>query len=110
MIEFQISDRKTGKTTLLLEWIKAAPEGERRLFVAGTVEMAQQAWKRSEEMGMKLAKHDFVSVNQIVNGNMRGLKNAILGIDNIDIMLQGLFDHYPVGRVTATGVDILHAD
>lgn len=106
-IEFQIGDRKTGKTTLLLEWMKEAPEGERRVMVCATQAMADVAYKRSKEMGLGFDRKQFTSYETIRRGYLRGWKDVVLGIDNIELMLSRLFDGYPVGRVTATGKDVL---
>lgn len=107
-IEFQIGGRKTGKTTLLLEWLKKAPKGTSRLYIGATVQMCDLAFKKSEEMGLDIPRESFISYSDISNGKkLHGYKNIELGVDNIDLLLYSFFGDCPIGRVTATGKDIL---
>jgi hypothetical protein len=102
MLEVHVGGRKTGKTTLLLEWMKESTD---RVMVCHSVEMCNVVWRRSEEMSLNLDRDRFVSLEQIRNGRLHG-RNVILGVDNLDLLLYSIFGA-PVRRITATAIDIL---
>lgn len=109
MIEFQISGRKSGKTTLLLYWLAQAPEGERRVIIEPSVVMAHDTFIRGEEMGLKVKREQFIAYDSLHQAFFKGSK-AVVGIDNLDMLLRmmlGLSSDNPIARVTATGVDVL---
>jgi hypothetical protein len=109
MIEFQISGRKSGKTTLLLYWLAEAPEGERRVIIEPSEVMAHGAFVRATEMGLDVKREQFISYDSLHQAFFKGSK-AVVAIDNLDMLLKmmlGLSSDNPIARVTATGVDVL---
>lgn len=102
MIEFQIGGRKTGKTTLLLEWMKDKPNA---VYIGATIDMCNNAYERAISMGIKVDKSQFVSYHQVQHGILKG-RNCVICVDNLDHVLYHIFGDN-VERITATGIDIL---
>lgn len=102
-------DRGEGKTKLLLEWLKDAPEGEHRVLVSHTPEEAMRVYRSTRLDGevSPFESWQFVGVQEIRPGAWAGVLygrggRVVLGIDNIDLVLEKLIG-WPVGIVTATG-------
>lgn len=102
---FDIRDRQTGKTTDLLAWMRDAPEGEHRIYVGASNESAMHVYRSTFVDGVSdLESWQFVGMREVSRdawgGVLRGRGGVIvLGLDNLDLMLNDLFG-WPVGRVT----------
>ena len=107
MTLFQVSGRKTGKTTQLLEWMKQAPEGQIRIMVCSSGNTARHAYDKAISMGMEVTRDNFIEIEDC--RYLIGQSNIRLCVDNLDCMLFSIFTQ-PVDFVTATGVDTLHAN
>lgn len=95
-MHFLIGQRRTGKTTASLNWLRADPN--RVLLVHDAAEAYRLAAYLPPSM-----KHRV----HYVNGNMwaHGLPmETELGVENIDLLLNRLLGlHFPITFVTATG-------
>ena len=99
-----------GKTAAMLEWMRAAPEGEHRVCVAFSNEEAMRLLRENRD----LESWQFVGPDEPKNGGswsavLRGRGGRIvLGVDNVDLWLQRQF-RFEVGAVSLTVDDPSHA-
>src|ERR1043166_372941 len=105
MTEFYVSERKTGKTTYLLNWVAELPNY--RFIVEPNEAMCKSALRKAEAQGLVIPESQIVPLHRIRGQYIRGVTDAVLGIDNLDHMLYTLFYGTPVEKVTATGIDVL---
>lgn len=91
-----VSGRQTGKTTDLLFWLKSTPEGV--LIVHSTAEKYRLQKENPELKGRIHTAFD------AAEGFLRGRRNIIIGIDNLDLILPALFGA-PIGPVMMTRED-----
>lgn len=87
------SRRQSGKTTYMLGWLRTHPTGV--LIVHST----HEAW-RLERKNPDLTGR-FFTPGMAADGALRGRKDLIIGIDNLDLVLPYLFGG-PIGPVTLT--------
>lgn len=96
-MKVDIRGRQTGKTTALVEWAKAAPEGEVRAIVV----MSEPARTAIHRKHPELAVYTAVEAHERLRGH--GLASVTgrpikLGVDDLDYTLPTLLG-YPVERV-----------
>lgn len=108
-IEFHVTGRGGGKTTAMLEWMRAAPVGDHRVIVCHSNQYAMELLRLSRERELGLESWQFVGLQELQQGGGwegvlygRGGR-IVLGVDNLDLMLPRLFG-WPVERITATGL------
>lgn len=108
-MEFHITGRQHGKTTRLLDWLEAAPEGEHRIAVCHNAQRSMDLLHQSRKQGRRLESWQFVSAEEVARGSrvfsgvLRGRRgHIVLGIDDLDLTIQNMFQ-FEVGRITATG-------
>lgn len=111
-MRFTVTGRRMGKTQKLLDWMRAAPEGEHRVGVFDTPQDAMRVYRETfDEAGEPTwgESWQFVSLDEIrAPGAMRGVLRGrggtvVVGMDNIDLILQSL-SPFQVEFVTATGI------
>lgn len=99
-MKFDIGDRRSGKTTRMIQWLLNAPEGERRVIVTHSESEAHRIRKLIKGMDIEVEQGQVISAG---SQDLRGRNpNVVLGIDNLELVLGGLIGHR-VSRVTATG-------
>lgn len=110
-----VGGRQSGKTTKMLEWMKAAPEDEHRICVASSTQESMRLLRLSRELGYEFESWQFIGPSDMSSNplsdwsgvryhdRLLGIKSRfVLGFDNLDILLQSWVP-YPVGLVTMTG-------
>lgn len=99
---FDIGGRQSGKTTRLIDWMLAAPEGERRVLVSHSRDEARRLEReyRAEYPSGALQSWQFVTAGDLER--LHGHGRVVLAIDNLDLVLPQLV-RLPVGYVSATG-------
>ena len=109
MIEFVAGGRQTGKTKRLLEWMKAAPEGERRVIICHSRARAVDLRRECQNKGIPVEEWQFCGPDEprdrkgAWNDRMRrGLGRVVFGVDDLDLILGGLIGG-PVGIAAWTG-------
>lgn len=101
--ELVILPRAGGKTTRMLEWMRAAPPGEHRVLVC----IDQMEADRLRRENPDLEDWQFKSVGLVKrdlwgSGSLLGRDRIVLGVDNLDLVLAQLL-RWPVGMVTWNG-------
>ncbi len=99
--EIHVTGRQQGKTTKMLEWMRAAPEDEVRVLVSHTRARSMQLLRENPD----LYSWQFVSSEEMLRGHtthqaIRG--RIVLGVDDLDLVLQRLLN-FPIGRISMTG-------
>jgi hypothetical protein len=94
--------RHAGKTTAMLDWMRAAPEGEHRVCVAHSREEAMRLLRENPD----LESWQFVGPDEVTRAAgsavLRGRGGRIvLGFDNVDLTLGRIF-HWEIGAVSLT--------
>lgn len=101
-MQIHVGGRQQGKTTKMLEWMRAAPEGEVRVLVSLDRERSMQLLRENPD----LHSWQFVSVGEMARGRpnrmMAQRDLVVLGIDDLDVFIASQFT-YPVARVSLTG-------
>lgn len=106
---YLIGGRRTGRTTRLLRWAQAAPEGEHRVIVSHTYDESRRLLRLSREQDLGLESWQFVS-QQEIDRTDRSLWSGVLigrggqmslGLDNLDMYLDGLIG-WRVGAASIT--------
>lgn len=100
-----VGGRQTGKTTKLIAWLKAAPEGEARVAIFHSNEEAM-AQLRANRNGLNdLESWQFGSLDDLDTGAFSAVSgHIVIGIDNLDLILGRLLrTRWPVDFVTMTG-------
>jgi hypothetical protein len=97
--------RREGKTKAMLDWMRAAPDGEHRVCVAHSSEEAMRLLRENPD----LESWQFVGPNEITKGAWSGVLfgrggRMVLGIDNLDLLLSRLVG-WEVGAVSITPDD-----
>jgi len=82
-VTFRIGDRRTGKTTAILEWLKKNPDG---IVVSANFQQARILHSRAVDEGMDVSVTQFRSSSE----NLRGL-NKKVAIDEAQWLLQMLY-------------------
>lgn len=95
--------RGEGKTTALLDWMRAAPKGEHRVAVSPTREQSRLLQRNGRELGLE--SWQFVGVSEVKPGCwgavLRGRGGRIvLGFDDADTLLQNIAGNFRVGMAT----------
>lgn len=106
-----VTGRQEGKTTALLAWLRAAPPGEHRIFVAHSALEAMRVYRSTwdeEDNPTDLESWQFVGLEEATRdawGAVLACRGGVvvLGIDNLDLVLQRLVG-WPVGALTMTAV------
>jgi hypothetical protein len=103
-MKFLVTGRGEGKTTKLIEWMKAASDGEVRILVSHSLREVNRLQRENPDM----ASWQFVGVDDVrAPGFLAGLpryERITVAIDNLDLVLQGLLhSQYPITVVAATG-------
>jgi hypothetical protein len=93
-----VSGRCTGKTNAILEWMRAAEGGERRVCVCPSAQEAERLRRENRDIDPSL----FVGPNAIRDGALEGAGAITVAFDNLDIWLRGMC-RYPIEIVTLTG-------
>lgn len=106
-MDFFISGRQTGKTAILIDWVKMQPDNEWRVIVVSNHEQLAQVTQRLGEADVENPDRHVCTINS--TRYLHGRKNVRLGIDNIDLMLSSIFGQ-SVDIVTGTGGDMTHYD
>jgi len=100
-----IGERRSGKTTAMLKWVREAPEDEHRVVVSHTHQEAMRLRRENPD----LESWQFVGLSEVLRqGNSvfsgvlvgRGGR-VVLGIDNLDNALSQLI-YWPVGALSLT--------
>lgn len=98
--------RAGGKTHALLEWMRAAPEGEHRIAVCFSGQEAMRLLRENRDLESwqfvgwnEVFPYDGAAWSAVLYG--RGGR-IVLGIDNLDLILSNLLGWH-VGTVTMTG-------
>lgn len=116
---FFIAGRQSGKTTKIIDWMRAAPEGVGRVCVCISLMECNRLQREycywdgeGEDPPGRLETWQFITWEEVVShrdslsGITRGRGWTIeYGIDNVEIIL-GQMSRWPIRFVTATGVDI----
>jgi hypothetical protein len=95
--------RRGGKTKQMLDWMRAAPEGEHRVCVAHSQEEAMRLLRENPD----LESWQFVGPRDVTRDAWSGVLygrggRIVLGVDNLDLQLRGLFGPWEVGAVSVT--------
>lgn len=104
-MRFIVRHRSQGKTTKLIEWMKAAPEGEARVLITHSLGETNRLQRENPDM----ASWQFVNIPDLTGagfmaGVLAGRRNVVLAIDNLDMVLQSLLrSPFPIEVVAATG-------
>ena len=102
MMKVITAGRRGGKTTAMLEWMRAAPEGEHRVCVAHSRDYAMRLLRENPDLEswQFVAPHDITP--QAWSGVLRGrVGRIVLGIDNLDLILGPLLGQ-EVGAISVT--------
>jgi hypothetical protein len=101
-MEFFVAPRQEGKTTKMVEWLKAAPKDVTRFVVCISEREADRLQR--EVLGDKFQRRRFVSFESLRNrpDMFRGLGKVEIGIDDADVILQRMF-YEPIMFITVTG-------
>jgi hypothetical protein len=78
-----------GKTTLVIEWLALAPEGERRVALFPTARDADRAWKFARDSGLELRRDQFVDV-RLAPYALHGYPKLAVAVDDLDRVLHEL--------------------
>lgn len=102
-MEFILRPRQGGKTTDMLAWLRAAPEGEHRIIVSQSPKEAMRLLRENPDLeSWQFVGFEELSSPTIWAGVLYGRGgHIVLGIDNIDLILAELIK-WRVARVTAT--------
>lgn len=97
-MNFWVGGRAFGKTTHLIQWMRAAPPDEQRVMICSNEASAATLRQVHPDL-------TFVSVNR---GDFRSIgdpekQRVTFAVDNVDLILSQLL-HVPVQVATATGV------
>lgn len=101
-MQIYVSGRQEGKTTKMLEWMRAASEDETRVLVVHNEMRAMTLHRENPD----LDSWQFVGWEEMVKirgrhaTSVRG--EVVLGIDDLDLLLTHQFAH-PIGRISITG-------
>lgn len=88
--------RQSGKTTMLIEWL--ATSGDHYLIVHSNAEAHRL--KRDHP----LLEDRILPVYSLISGHLRGMRNATIAIDNLDLVLPQLISMaIDIGPITYTG-------
>lgn len=98
-MKFDIGDRRSGKTTRMIQWLLNGREGERRLLVVHSAQEVERLQRMLKDMGIERDNIEIINVNDL--RNLRG-KSVIVGVDNLELILSQLIPA-PITRVTASG-------
>ena len=94
-IPIEILPRAGGKTTRLLEWMRAASGDERRVALCTTRLEAKQLRRENPDLDPTL----FITLDYVPLGFHGYRGHTVVGVDNADLFLQHLI-RYPVGFAT----------
>lgn len=94
--------RGKGKTNSLLRWLKATPNG--MLLVHSEAEK-----KRLLDENEWLSTFQIISPGRLLDGGLRGHRQTILAIDNLDLILPTLLGA-TIGPVTMTPEEVLDSE
>lgn len=88
--------RQSGKTTLLINWLTL---DENHILIVHSTEEASRLRRDYEEVADQI-----VTVTFVVGGGLRGRRNIVVAIDNLDLILPALLG-WPnrIGPITYTG-------
>lgn len=106
-MKFWVADRGEGKTTALLEWMRAAPEGEHRVMVCVSEQEAMRVYRSTwdeDDLPTDLESWQFVGWREVTPDAWRGVLTGrggqvVLGIDNVEVILAMLF-RFPIDVTT----------
>jgi hypothetical protein len=106
-IGISVLPRGAGKTTRILEWMRAAPEGEHRVCVSATQQEAMRLLRENRD----LESWQFVGPDDVTAKAWSGVLagrggQVVLGLDNADLILRRLM-RWPIGTATWTAPDPL---
>lgn len=87
------SSRRQGKTTYMLGWLRVHPTG---VLVVHSYAEKHRLSKENPELEDRI-----ITVDAMRYGKLRGRRDLIIGIDNLDLILPYLFGG-PIGPVTMT--------
>lgn len=92
-MKFYIQPRQTGKTFMLMDWLHNTLNG------VVVVHSFQERDRLARDYPF-LADRIY-SIDSVIDGRLRGRRNLVVGIDNLDLILPYLIGA-PIGPVTAT--------
>lgn len=103
-LEIDVSERQSGRTSRMIAWLLAAPEGEHRVLVCHSHEEAMRQLRESRVERLGLESWQFVGPPPFGAGAWSGVvrgrgERVVLGVDNLDLLLPGMFG-CSVGRVS----------
>lgn len=93
-MKFYIGGRRSGKTEMLVKWIRSNPDA---IMIVHTVREAERIAAQ-----YSLDLYRVRSIGEVEHGGLMGRRNVKLGIDNLNLILPNILGHH-VERVTATG-------
>lgn len=97
--------RQSGKTTTLIKWMQAAPEGEHRVLVSHSHERAMQLLRRYvREEPSGLESWQFVALDEVLSAQNRARGRSgrvIFAVDDLDLVISRLLGA-EVGAVSLT--------
>jgi hypothetical protein len=104
MTEIFVGKRRGGKTTVMLEWMRAAPDGEHRVLVCHSGQEAMRLLHENPD----LESWQFVGIDEVKPPAWSGVLlgrggRVVLGIDNLDLILSRLIPWWEIGAVSLTG-------
>lgn len=100
-MKFDIGGRRSGKTTRMIQWLLNGPAGENRILVTHSPSEAARIREILKEMGIERNDIEVIDFASTVD-RLRG-KSAVVGIDNLEMLLANFLGANRVTRVAATG-------
>lgn len=109
-IELIVAPRGGGKSTRLLEWMRAAPEGEHRVCVSHTSDEAMRLYRSTfdtDDNPTWAESWQFIGANELFEPGWSGAvlrgraPRIVIGVDNLDLILSRIFG-WDVGAITLT--------
>lgn len=88
---WEVRPRMSGATRDLIQWMREAPPGEVRIYVAHRHDAARKMWTSYAD---EFESWQFRSIDQVLRGQCdfpgAGELQVVFGIDNADLCLQAL--------------------
>jgi hypothetical protein len=91
--------RQSGKTTFLMSWLMLDPN---HMLV---VHSGSEADRLKKLYGFRKIDNQIVSIDYVMSGRLRGKKDAVIAIDNLDLILPQILGTWgnQIGPITYTG-------
>jgi hypothetical protein len=96
---YAIGDRRTGRTSAMVEWLLSAPLDETRVLVCAHERECHRVRGLPELKDIR-SNMRIVPMSTLKNGRLLGLRNPVYAFDNLEIILSSLVGGSRIGALS----------